>query len=138
MPLLITLKSNAATKIEQFKTHADAVKTMTDVVSMRREKSHSIYKAPETTYIVIENDVFELKTLVPGGKINIEPSYDADYPGVDMEYIPENNDEYPDESTRPRVLIEKPVKTSKLSVMVWADANNEDYSQKIEFTPVNN
>jgi|GEM_PF-6648051 len=73
---------------------------------------------------------------IKDGCLNINVSIDPDYPGVDIEYIPNNSTSVP--CTRPRVLIEAPVddatgKPGKLRTLIWSDPNGEDYTEKVEF-----
>ena len=87
------------------------------------------------TFIIPDAGCISLDSLVPDGKLHTDISVDCNYPGVDIEYIPDNEAEYPDETTRPRVLIEKPVDTKQLTAMLWADPTSEDYSYKQIFEP---
>lgn len=82
------------------------------------------------TLIIPDAGSISLDSLVPNGRLHTDVSVDSNYPGVDIEYIPDDDAEYPDELTRPRVLIEKPVDTKKLTAMLWADLASEDYSYK--------
>ena len=71
------------------------------------------------------------------GYLDIRASMDPEYPGLDVEYI-KNNENPNDLKTRPRVVIEWPKNSThtnndNLRCLVWADKNNEDYSQCIEF-----
>lgn len=73
---------------------------------------------------------------IANGVLKINVSQDPMYPGVDIEFDIESNN---DEITRPRVLIEAPVdaetgKSENLRVAIWADEKNEDYSHCIRFT----
>lgn len=67
---------------------------------------------------------------VRGGELVATASYDPGYPGIDIEFVADNNNE--SDLSRPRVLFESP-KTGKLRVLVWADKNSEDYTHEIEF-----
>ena len=69
------------------------------------------------------------KLPIKGGVLDIDIGFDADYPGVDIEVIPEDEtDDNP--LTRPRVLVEKP-KDGKLRALIWDDPNSEDYTKEI-------
>lgn len=84
-------------------------------------------------------------TLEPGkiygiplknGVLRVDVSQDPYYPGLDIEYI-DNNEPKDCEKTRPRVLIEVPVdentgESEAISVKVWADPDNEDYSNSVD------
>lgn len=94
---------------------------------------------------VIYEGMFSKEKLKPGvdytvpikeGYLNINVSMDPDYPGVDIEYIPNNGTSVP--CTLPRVLIEAPVddatgKPGKLRALIWNNPNGEDYTEKVEF-----
>ena len=70
------------------------------------------------------------------GKFDISVCDDPDYPGIDVEYISnENNGKLKEgQLSRPRVLFETPNSYSdNLRVLVWADQNSEDYSEEIIF-----
>ena len=67
---------------------------------------------------------------VTGLTLIAERSLDPDYPGIDMEFVPNGNTETP--CTYPRVVIEKP-KGEKLRCLVWGIKDSEDYTDKIEF-----
>lgn len=73
---------------------------------------------------------------IPGGRIYVDASVDTDYPGVDIEYVPDKEDN-DNPLTRPRVVIERCRQESgefgPLRALIWADPNSEDYSEKIEF-----
>ena len=71
------------------------------------------------------------KIPIGNGYLDVRASIDPDYPGLDVEFIPETESDgtY---RTWPRVLIERP-QGEKLRVLVWADPRSEDYSDEIEF-----
>lgn len=78
------------------------------------------------------------------GRLEAFVSVDPDYPGIDIEYISDKEDELEKLTgrsfTRPRVLIEAPISAEtqahdKLQVVVWNNPESEDYSEpKIEFS----
>lgn len=72
----------------------------------------------------------EIDVLVDGGYIRANAAQDEDYPGIDVEFVP--NKPQGDALSFPRVLFEKP-KDDDLRVLIWADPNDEDYSDEIEF-----
>ena len=72
----------------------------------------------------------EIDVLVEGDYIRATAAQDEDYPGIDVEFVPDKPQE--DALSFPRVLFEKP-KDNDLSVLIWADPNDEDYSDEIEF-----
>lgn len=72
---------------------------------------------------------------IKNGHLDIRVCSDPDYPGLDVEYISDKEYEIPPEErdkTRPRVLIE--VNEGVLRALIWSDTTNEDYSESIEFT----
>jgi hypothetical protein len=74
---------------------------------------------------------------IKDGFLEINMSCDPNYPGLDIEFIP--NDESETEAyTRPRILIEAPYDKETgayepLRAYAWTDAGNEDYTHKIDF-----
>lgn len=71
----------------------------------------------------------EIKVRVPGGYLIANEAQDPDYPGIDVEFVSDENN---DDLSRPRVLFEKPV-DDKLRVLIWSDKDNEDYTHEITF-----
>ncbi len=72
----------------------------------------------------------EIRVNVKGGYIRANASEDPDYPGIDVEFVPDN---YNGETLSiPRVLFEKPV-DDKLRALIWDDVDDEDYTKEIVF-----
>lgn len=82
-------------------------------------------------------------TLEPGksyilpikeGHLDTTVSLDPTYPGIDIEYIPNKEDELKNDElwTRPRVLIEN--KEDTLRAVIWGDPHKEDYTEAVNFT----
>lgn len=72
----------------------------------------------------------EIRVNVKGGYIRANASEDPDYPGIDVEFVPDN---YNGETLSiPRVLFEKPA-DGELRALIWDDADNEDYTKEIVF-----
>lgn len=69
---------------------------------------------------------------LPKGRIIAEPEQDPDYPGVDIEYVSDNENAEP--RTRPRVLMEYNKETNEFRVLIWANPKSEDYSDEIIFS----
>lgn len=74
------------------------------------------------------NDVITVR--VDGGIIIARQSMDLEYPGIDVEFVSDN--ENPNNLSRPRVLFESP-KEQGLRALIWDDVNNEDYTNEIVF-----
>lgn len=77
---------------------------------------------------------------IKNGYLEIRVSIDEDYPGIDVEYV--SNNEHPENLSRPRVLIEAPIDEDtgvqdKLRVLVWRDNQAEDYTDLIEIEGAN-
>lgn len=72
----------------------------------------------------------EIDVLVEDGYIRANVAQDEDYPGIDVEFV--SNKPQEDALSFPRVLFEKP-KDDDLRALIWADPNDEDYSDEIEF-----
>lgn len=67
---------------------------------------------------------------VKGGTLVATASTDPNYPGIDVEFVADNDTgEF---ASRPRVLIEK-TDDFGLRALVWNDKNSEDYTESIEF-----
>lgn len=67
------------------------------------------------------------------GHLDIRVCSDANYPGLDIEYISDKQSKT--DLSRPRVLIERPQPDNvpeNLRVLVWADKHSEDYTDKID------
>ena len=72
----------------------------------------------------------EIKVKVKGGYIKAIVSSDPNYPGIDVEFVPNN---YNSETLSiPRGLFEKPA-DGELRALIWDDADNEDYTKEIVF-----
>lgn len=68
------------------------------------------------------------------GHLDTTVSLDPTYPGIDIEYIPNKEDELKNDElwTRPRVLIEN--KEDTLRAVIWGDPHKEDYTEAVNFT----
>lgn len=76
----------------------------------------------------------EIDVLVEGGYIRATASQDKNYPGIDVEFVP--NEPQEDALSFPRVLVEKPLESDNLRAVIWANPNDEDYSDEIKFTSI--
>ena len=68
---------------------------------------------------------------IEGGHLVATPSQDPNYPGIDVEFVADNDKG--ETASRPRVLFEKPL-GEKLRALIWGDSNKEDYTDEIEFS----
>lgn len=67
------------------------------------------------------------------GYLDIRVSTDSDYPGIDIEYVSNHEEDLPDDTlcTRPRVLLE--VNEGILRAIIWGDPHSEDWSDCVAF-----
>ncbi len=73
---------------------------------------------------------------IKNGYLDIRVSQDTEYPGLDIEYIDDNEEAENNEEryhTRPRVLIECPADTNKLRALIWSNPGSEDYEESVTF-----
>lgn len=70
----------------------------------------------------------ELK--VDGGVLRVIMNDDDNYPGIDIEYIP---NDYDGKVTLPRVCMEKPKGDDYPRVLIWACEDEEDYTYEVNF-----
>ena len=70
----------------------------------------------------------ELIVNVNGGHLVATISQDPYYPGIDIEYIADNDSG--ENLSRPRVLVELP-HDDTLRALIWNDPNDEDYTKEI-------
>jgi hypothetical protein len=72
-----------------------------------------------------------LQIRLPNGYLIATISQDPDYPGIDVEYIDDNEKET--DLSRPRVLIEAPVESNGVvRALIWNDPKDEDYTEDID------
>lgn len=69
-----------------------------------------------------------LKKRIGSGVLYASVIDDDGYPGIDIEYIPDKEDEQA--VSRPRVLVEWPEK-EQLRALIWNNPSEEDYTQEI-------
>jgi len=69
-----------------------------------------------------------LKVKVQGGYLVATVSADPDYPGIDVEYISE--DDNGERLSRPRVLVECPPEGA-LRALIWNNPHSEDYEEEV-------
>lgn len=91
-----------------------------------------------TAYGKIKLDPDKVYCLpLPGGHLDIRVAPDPNYPGLDVEFIADN-EKCDSQLSRPRVLIEMPDTVDgddahyhELRALCWADRNCEDYTDEI-------
>lgn len=72
-----------------------------------------------------------LQIRLPNGYLVATISQDPDYPGVDIEYVDDNERET--DLSRPRVLVEAPIEDNgAIRALIWNYSKNEDYTKDIE------
>jgi len=71
-----------------------------------------------------------IQVRVEGGYIVATVSYDENYPGIDIEFVADNDKG--EQASRPRVLFEKPI-DGELRALIWEDPDDEDYTKEIIF-----
>ena len=72
----------------------------------------------------------QIKVKVKGGYLVASANYDRAYPGIDVEYVPDFDEET--HVSSPRVLFEYP-EHGELRALIWADKDQEDYTHKLGF-----
>jgi len=74
----------------------------------------------------------ELKVKVEGGYFRATVSEDPDYPGIDVEFVPNG---YNGDLSVPRVLFEQPkdMKDIQCRALIWGDKDNEDFTSEVEW-----
>ena len=72
----------------------------------------------------------EFTVKVKSGCFCVTECGDIDYPGIDIEFVANNDNG--DNLSRPRVLFECPV-DGNLRVLIWDDKDNEDFTREIKF-----
>ena len=69
---------------------------------------------------------------VPVGFLRATACIDPDYPGIDIEFIPDKNGNS-EALSLPRVLFESSVETKQLRAIIWGDEMQEDPTHKVNF-----
>lgn len=137
---LVTINEHGQLKITPYESVSDAKKFIKKAVHGAPESfsatmpNYTIvkHKNCDVTYLILTGCHVELTVKVPDGRL-IANTTDPLYPGIDIEYISDNENENTDCLTRPRVLFEKPYDNRTLSAMIWNGKNNEDYTHKTIF-----
>lgn len=79
---------------------------------------------------IVEAPSVHIEIPVSNGILSCDTSFDPCYPGLDTEYISNQEDENT-AATRPRVCIEENTDSNEIRCIVWKDPSEEDYSEKI-------
>lgn len=80
------------------------------------------------------DDTQTITVPVLGGEIRVTVCGDPDYPGVDVEYIADNDEGQ--NPSRPRVTMEMTMvdeSSGLLRALAWTDPGKEDYTEEISF-----
>lgn len=135
---LVKMDKNGKVSITPFTSADDAKRFISKTVSPEigfscKAKGYMIISPNDCDdiYAIVNSDRVDLIVNVPGGKL-VANTTEPLYPGIDIEYIADDEDESTD-NTRFRVLVEKPCDTKTLSAMIWNNKHSEDYSNKIIF-----
>ncbi len=108
-----------------------------DIIHAPDEKTACAMAAQRSRYderILFASDISkcfgrdEIHTRVKGGYLAATICPDPDYPGIDVEYVADNEDDK--DLSRPRVLVEYPIDGS-LRALIWNNPNDEDYTKEI-------
>ena len=67
---------------------------------------------------------------VKGGKLVATTSEDPNYPGIDIEFITNGDDNT--SLSNPRVLVEQPCDSTQIRALIWNNRHQEDYTEEIE------
>lgn len=75
-----------------------------------------------------------IEVKVNGGKLVATACADPNYPGIDVEFVPDVDDE--EVVSYPRILVEKvsDPNNSRFRALVWGNPKSEDYSQEVNFS----
>lgn len=73
----------------------------------------------------------KIEVEVEGGRLVATANADPNYPGIDVEFIP-SNDNGEEGVSNPRLLMEKPM-GDELRALIWGNKNVEDFTAKVKF-----
>lgn len=141
MPIVIEFKNNETVNIKHFfgatniEKYMQCVEKLRNVQPAYEQKHMRVYELDNgSSVVLLDTPLLSLDTPIPGGVLHTDTKCDENYPGLDIEYIPDNPNEYSEEViSPPRIVIEKPVEENKLNVMLWNDLYDEDYTTKRTF-----
>lgn len=71
----------------------------------------------------------QITVPVKGGKLIATPNNDPNYPGIDIEFVPDKEKDW---LSNPRVTVEYP-NDDQLQAIVWEDREKEDSTDTIYF-----
>lgn len=140
MLIMIETKNGVTTNINTFsdindtKRYIDYCRRFNDAECVYSHKNLKVYTLKDGTNVIrIDSDTVSLTSAVPDGSLITTINTDPNFPGLGVEYSPENAQAYPEETIFPRLLIEKSSKTNKLAAMLWEKSDSEDYTYKCVF-----
>lgn len=109
----------ACYEVYGFKVENDVMYLVCDVAALE-----------ETFVAEDDKPVEQIKVRVEGGYIVARKSPDPAYPGIDVEFVPDDEDDAA--LSVPRVLMEK-ANGQPLRALVWGNKAVEDYTSEIRF-----
>ena len=86
----------------------------------------TVVKSDEVKFLYLEK---EMQIRFHDGYIRVNLIEDPKYPGVDVEFVPDN---MADDQFAPRVLFERP-NGDYVRAVAWNNPNSDEYSVKVEF-----
>ncbi len=117
--------------------HDAEVTPFVDIIQAPDERTACAMTAEKYRYdarILFASDISkccsrdEMHTRVEGGYLAATICPDPDYPGIDVEYVADNDTG--EDLSRPRVLIEYPI-DGNLRALIWNNPKDEDYAEEI-------
>lgn len=134
--IVIAIKDGAYTNIAECESakqaRSDIILKNEGTVTVYSSENFRVIKQQDTNnaWIIIDNPLFELSTLIPNGRLAATTA-DLAAPGLNIEYIPDNDNDYP-ALTRPRIVLAKE-NNENLQAKIFADCNKDECSYCIDF-----
>ena len=134
--IVITIKDGAYTNIAECESAKQARSNIIlkneGTVTVYSSENFRVIKQQDTNnaWIIIDNPLFELSTLIPNGRLAATTA-DLAAPGLNIEYIPDNDNDCP-ALTRPRIVLAKE-NNENLQAKIFADCNKDTCTYCIDF-----
>lgn len=134
--IVIAIKDGAYTNIAECESakqaRSDIILKNEGTVTVYSSENFRVIKQQDTNnaWIIIDNPLFELSTLIPNGRLAATTA-DLAAPGLNIEYIPDDDDDCP-ALTRPRIVLAKE-NNENLQAKIFADCNKDECSYCIDF-----